>query len=568
MSAREWAALEDLRKDKTIVITKPDKSNGIVVLSRDRYVAKMEKLLADENTFQRLPADPTKSREESLNRYLLKLKNQNAITKATYDHIRARGSQYGVLYGLPKVHKQGCPLRPIIASCNTFNYKLAAHLVDIIRPISTNTHTVKDTFSFVDFISSYKHNNGVTCSFDVSSLFTNIPLQETINICADKLYSSSTPPSIPRDNFVKLLEFATKKSHFIFNGKFYDQVDGVAMGSPLAPVLANVFMAEFERKWIDQCSISSAPLLWLRYVDDTFAVFRDNAAIQSFYTYINNCHPSISFTIEIEQDNRLPFLDCCVHKTSSSFQTSLFRKKTFTGLYTLWDSFTPRKYKINLIRSLTYRTLKICSTNKFLHSCLEDLKSILLKNGYPLGVIKYNIGDVIKRQTHSTKEVVATVPRKQVLLCLPFLGEHSYKLRKNLKGTVQKLYKFVDLKVIFTNSNSLQSFFRYKDQPSASDSSKVVYKATCWDCDAAYIGMTTRRLRKRNAEHFAALSSSTSYSAIADHTTNLGHRIRWDHFEVLERGRSIKELKIKESLHMQNHTLMNGCEASIKLFLF
>ena len=176
--------------------------------------------------------------------------------------------------------------------------------------------------------------------------------------------------------------------------------------------------------------------------------------------------------------------------------------------------------------------------------------------------------DVIKRQTHSTKEVVATAPRKQVLLCLPFLGEHSYKLRKNLKGTVQKLFKFVDLKVIFTNSNSLQSFFRYKDQPSASDSSKIVYKATCWDCDAAYIGMTTRRLRKRKEEHFAALSSSTSYSAVADHTTNLGHRIRWDHFKVLERGRSIKELKIKESLHMQNHTLVNGCEASIKLSLF
>ena len=88
------------------------------------------------------------------------------------------------------------------------------------------------------------------CSFDVSSLFTNVPLDETIQICLDKLYALPDPPTLRRSVLKVLLEFATKKSHFIFDGQYYDQIDGVAMGSPLGPVLANIFMCHFEEEWV------------------------------------------------------------------------------------------------------------------------------------------------------------------------------------------------------------------------------------------------------------------------------------------------------------------------------
>ena len=80
--------------------------------------------------------------------------------------------------------------------------------------------------------------------------FTNVPLDETIDIALDKLYSLSDPPTLPRAVLQKLLEFATKKSHFLFDGQYYDQIDDVAMGSPLGPVLANIFMCHFEEKWV------------------------------------------------------------------------------------------------------------------------------------------------------------------------------------------------------------------------------------------------------------------------------------------------------------------------------
>ena len=95
------------------------------------------------------------------------------------------GSIPGVLHGLPKVHKRGCPFRPVVSSINTYNYNLVSYLVRILQPISTNQFTIKDSFSFADWAKRYNHNNEMMCSFDVSSLFTNVPLDEPIQICND-----------------------------------------------------------------------------------------------------------------------------------------------------------------------------------------------------------------------------------------------------------------------------------------------------------------------------------------------------------------------------------------------
>ena len=269
----EWKALTDLRKDDSIIITKPDKGNGVVIISRLDYLDKMKHLISDTTKFKELEHNPTKSREESLSSYLRKLRKDKIIDDATFYKILSSGSSPGVLYGLPKVHKTGCPFRPIVSSVNTYNYNLASYLVSILQPISTNQYTVKDSFSFADWAKKYKHNNGIMCSLDVSSLFTNVPLEETLNICLDKLYSLTDPPALPRVVLRKLLEFATKKSHFLFDGKYYDQIDGVAMGSPLGPVLANIFMCDFEEKWLMNAKIS--PSFWNRYVDDTFTMFHN-----------------------------------------------------------------------------------------------------------------------------------------------------------------------------------------------------------------------------------------------------------------------------------------------------
>ena len=115
-----------------------------------------------------------------------------------------------------------------------------------------------------------------------------------------------------RTQFCKLLGFAVKENHFVFNGQLFDQIDGVAMGSPLEPSLANIFMSHLEKRYLANCPSEFKPVLYRRYVDDTYCLFRDRDHVAMFLEYINCQHPNINFTAEIESENSLPFLDVLV----------------------------------------------------------------------------------------------------------------------------------------------------------------------------------------------------------------------------------------------------------------
>jgi len=352
------------------------------------------------------------------------------------------------------------------------------------------------------------------CSYDVVSLFTNIPLDETINISLEKLYQSSAPPAIPKAELRKLLEFATKESHFLFNGNFYDQNDGIAMGSPLGPIMANIFMTDFERKWITNLANSiAAPICWRRYVDDTFTLFNSTNDAVSFLNYLNDKHPNIKFTHELEHDEKLSFLDILIININGTFQTTIFRKKTFTGLYTKWDSFLPRKYKVNLINTLIDRFWNICSDKDLFDREVSYLKELLMKNGYPSGIINYNVRNYIEKRNGLRTDVKEGPEKLSLLLILPYLGFQSEKFRKKLNGLVSKFYGGIIVKVVFRNRNNIGSHFKCKDRIDKLSKSNVVYQYLCDICGDSYIGKTIRTLKERKPEHFKALTKDYLHSS-------------------------------------------------------
>ena len=117
--------------------------------------------------------------------------------------------------------------------------------------------------------------------YDVTILFTNVPLEETINLTINLLFEAKPDLKISRKNLKKLFQFATSQTNFLFNGNMYDQFDGVAMGLPLAPVLANIFMGYHEKEWIRNYNYGGL-FYYERYVDDIFAVFETNDHAVSF----------------------------------------------------------------------------------------------------------------------------------------------------------------------------------------------------------------------------------------------------------------------------------------------
>ena len=192
------SAIKSLRSNSNIVITKPDKGSGVVILNKTDYVKKMNSILEDETKFLTLgpssKMDNASKIESRIQRRLLQLHKEDLLPANLYDLIRPTGSQRPRMYGLPKTHKKDVPLRPILSMTGSAQHQLAKYLSSLLEPALTlySSNCIRDSFTFADIIktSNLDPFSVFLCSFDISSLFTNVPLAETIQICADALYSS------------------------------------------------------------------------------------------------------------------------------------------------------------------------------------------------------------------------------------------------------------------------------------------------------------------------------------------------------------------------------------------
>ncbi|XP_037803032.1 uncharacterized protein LOC119597528 [Penaeus monodon] len=167
--------LKTLKNDKTILITKPDKGRGVVILNSCDYKQKILNILSDHTKFKRITTEVSTHLlylEDKLKRLLRIIKT--SVNESTYNFLMTSGSRPGLLYGLPKVHKPNIPLRPIISSIGTFNYNTAKFLVPIISPLTTNQYTIENSTTFVSEITSLTFQQPITmASFDVDLIVEN-----------------------------------------------------------------------------------------------------------------------------------------------------------------------------------------------------------------------------------------------------------------------------------------------------------------------------------------------------------------------------------------------------------
>ena len=190
----------------------------------------MERILGQEDKFTRIgdvaDNDSTVLQERALQAFLLRACRNGHITEEVYDKICPVGSTRPRMYGLPKLHKQDVPLRPILSMINAPQHAMAKWLTEVLQPVLAkySERTVKDSFEFCTVLQGFKSERNVSqtfmCSFDIKSFFTNIPLDRTIQICLDTLYRdrSITTPSIPESLLKKMLLKATTDVEFSFNG--------------------------------------------------------------------------------------------------------------------------------------------------------------------------------------------------------------------------------------------------------------------------------------------------------------------------------------------------------------
>ena len=174
------------------------------------------------------------------------------------------------------------------------------------------------------------------------------------------------------------------------------------MGSPVSPIVANIYMETFEYRAIN--TALNPPRIWRRYVDDTF-VLQQQSHKQEFFKHINTVDPSIQSTVEeARPDDSIPFLDILVTpKTDGTFTTKVYRKLTHIDLYLQWDSHHNLAAKYSMINTLTYRARTIC----LLTSELHHLEKVLMQCKYP----KWAINKILQKQQHQQKD---TTNKRQI----------------------------------------------------------------------------------------------------------------------------------------------------------
>ena len=220
-------------------------------------------------------------------------------------------------------------MRPILSATQTYNYVLAKWLDDKLKSLATNQYMISDTFGFVNEVHELVINKeDILVSYDVSSLFTNVPLEETIELLADKAFSNNWfnetyHLNLNKLNLVDLPRAATKDQLFTFNGQLYKQTDGVAMGSPLGPLLANAFMCSIEDTLERE---GMMPKYYKRFVDVTLAIMPNKASADNFLDFLNLCHSSIKFTMETESNGMLPFLGTQLLNKHTHVETKVYVK--------------------------------------------------------------------------------------------------------------------------------------------------------------------------------------------------------------------------------------------------
>ena len=452
------------------------------------------------------------------------------------------------------------PIRPIVDGIGSPTHELARFLSDILTPLTrkTNTH-IKSSHDFVQKVASVSIDpDKVMVSFDVSSLYTNVPKAEAIEVVRELLESDSTlgeRTNLSVGQIIEGVETCLSLREFVFDSDFYVQDQGLAMGSPISPVLANAYMENFEQRALSSFQIP--PKVFWRYVDDTFVIIK-RECLNAFHQHLNSIDAHIQFSMELESTSgALPFLDCMVHKASGRLKTTVYHKPTSPVKVLSFSSAHPKCVFKSIALSVLIRVNDLC-TNEFDRKAARlEVKNQLLTAGYPLNLIKRQLGRALRPITRTSREWVGTA-------VVPYKFGTSEALCRVLNSA--------NIRVAFKKGRTLRSaLVQLKDRLPVERTKDCVYKINCSECDKVYIGQTARELHVQINEHKKRINkpprNPQEYqaiirdSAIAGHALDTGHKIDLDNIEILRRGlRSTPQRLVGEALEIMKHNSVNKIE--------
>ncbi|KAK5648028.1 hypothetical protein RI129_002920 [Pyrocoelia pectoralis] len=347
-----------------------------------------------------------------------------------------------------------------------------------------------------------------------------------------------------------LLKLSTQQNFFKFNHNYYSQREGLAMGSNLSPILAEIFMNKLETAFITQSQFYlDHVIVWKRHVDDIICIHTaDDHQLTLFLDFLNQIHPTIKFTVELENNNQLPFLDILLHRIDDKIEFSIYRKPSTTDSLIPIDSEHPFTHKLAGLNSLLRRLVSIPMSPNNFENEYNLIKQIGLNNGYPTHIID-NLFHKIKRSFNPT--LLTPQRTSQFESIYRSLTFYPY-----ISHTVKNIFKRYNITISFCNNDTLlTSLVNNKDKINKLDRSGV-YQLQCPSCPAHYIGQTGRSFNTRFKEHMNSIKTNNldHKSAFGEHILSTGHSFNPNlDFNILHYGKKGHLLNILENLEIAKH---------------
>ena len=400
------------------------------------------------------------------------------------------------------------------------------------------THVVKNSRDVKQQINSFVNANTLfLASFDVKDMYPSIP-HELVFTSARQMLGKLHWSQLEIEEMLTLLKSILECNYFQFENNFIQQKDGLAMGNPVSPILANLVLHVIESNILDNQQFRY--IRFMRYVDDCLVIYKERATLDTLFDVFNSYHRNIKFTLELEKDDVLNFLDLKIKRHNNKFVTEVFHKENSGDIYINKNSFQPWAHKINTWKNFYRRAIELSDLQVDREREVQFITELGIKNGYSKKQMESWYKEVLfkinKKHSQSRKEVEVRFHGK-----IPYFPPCSTRIKRI----------FAELNVHLAESppcNWEKMISQFKTYFVDHTQKSGVYLLEC-ECSGQYVGVTKRNLATRIKEHIRdARRSESNCSGISQHMRESGHTIQ--ETRILVGANSQVERNIREAFQI------------------
>lgn len=412
------AALDKLRNDKSIVIKPADKNLGITIMDSEWYHAEVMKHLTNELVYDRLDEDEEWLKQVVLDGLTVVVEREMPKhAKPSLDffrpdreyilHLTAAKARIPYFYLIPKVHKPKLAGRPIVASTQWITTPAAKWVDEKLQPIVRKQWTyIENSTAVINDLESLVLDNTqpiYLVTADVESLYTNIPTDRGLAAVKQALDSYGDYSAQMKSAILALCEFVLRNNYMQFEGRYYRQLQGTAMGSNLAPPYANIYVFQATEKVLAK---RKSILYWKRHIDDVFMISTMPAPQLRAHFTLMGTTSQLNFTPDI-QEEAVDFLDLHIYKgeryrASGILDLTVHQKVMNTYLYLPFQSYHPTFMKKSFVKGELIRYVRLCSNAREFLNIRQLFWDRLRARGYPRSFLRpiFTTVDYAKRSEY------------------------------------------------------------------------------------------------------------------------------------------------------------------------